>query len=397
MVPGQIGDGPGWLRGVYGEGIELGGGEYYALLWVAFLAYLGVLTTSRALAPRWIWIAIGVLVTAFALAPPLLSADVFSYISYSRLGAAHGLNPYVDVPASVPADPAFAHVGWRDSVSAYGPLFTLGTYPLGLLSLPLAFWALKGIAAASVLAIAVLVARIAALRGLDPAKAAAFVALNPLVLVHVVGGAHNDAVMMALVLAGAAALAAQRQLAGGAALLAGAAVKVSAAFAAPFALLATPRRGRFVLGAAIAAALLAAASLAVFGAHALDSLVLVGENQAHTSRYSVPATLSRLAGVDVDTLRAGLLVGYAALLAWLALWTAPVAAPRLRRLARCQQEGDWVRAAGWAAFGLLLATGWLLPWYLLWAIPFAAVSGDRALAGSVLALTAFQLINRLPM
>jgi hypothetical protein len=59
--------------------------------------------------------------------------------------------------------------------------------------------------------------------------------------------------------------------------------------------------------------------------------------------------------------------------------------------------GDWIRAAAWAGFALLLATSWLLPWYLIWALPLVALARDRALSGAVLALTAFQLVNRVPL
>ena len=43
--------------------------------------------------------------TGLLLAPPLLSLDVFSYISYARLGAGEGLNPYDAVPADLVGDP----------------------------------------------------------------------------------------------------------------------------------------------------------------------------------------------------------------------------------------------------------------------------------------------------
>ena len=74
-----------------------------------------------------------VLVARLRPAPPLLSHDVYSYVDYARLGALHGLDPYVHPPAAAPADPAFAHVTWTDTTSAYGPLFTLATYPLAWL------------------------------------------------------------------------------------------------------------------------------------------------------------------------------------------------------------------------------------------------------------------------
>jgi hypothetical protein len=383
LVPGAVDGGPGWVRGVYGGGLGIGGGAYYGLLWAAFLCYGLVLAGARAIPARLLWGAIAVLVTGFALAPPLLSQDVFSYISYARLGAAHGLNPYLAVPADVPADPAFAHVGWTDTISAYGPLFTLATYPLGKLGVGAALWTLKAVAAGSVLGLAWLCARLCPARGLDPRAGAAFVALNPLVLVHVVGGAHNDGLMMLLVLAGCAGVLALREASGGAGLLAGAAVKVSAAFVGPFALAGAKRRGRLIAGALAAAALLAAASTAAFGTHWLDAVGLAGENQSTTSHYSVPSTLARLLGTGVDPVRYTLLALFAALVIGLLAWT-------LRR-------GDWLRAAGWAALGLLIASGWLLPWYVIWALPLAALSRDRALIGGVLALTAFQLVNRVPL
>jgi hypothetical protein len=59
--------------------------------------------------------------------------------------------------------------------------------------------------------------------------------------------------------------------------------------------------------------------------------------------------------------------------------------------------GDWIRAAGWAALGLLLATDWLMPWYVIWVLPFAAIVKDTSLRAGTLALCAFQLINRIPL
>ena len=53
-------------------------------------------------------------VAAFAVAPVLLSHDVYSYLDYARLGVVHGLDPYVHPPLAAPADPAFAHVTWTD-------------------------------------------------------------------------------------------------------------------------------------------------------------------------------------------------------------------------------------------------------------------------------------------
>ena len=352
-----------------------------------------------ALAPRLgaplLWGLIAIFLLAFALAPVLLSHDVYSYLDHARLGVVHGLDPYVHPPEAVPTDPVYADVTWTAATSAYGPLFTLATYPLAWLPVGLAVAALKAVAALSVAALALLVARIASWRGVDPLRAAAFVALNPLVLVHVVGGAHNDGLTMLLAMAAVAALLADRAASAGAALVAAIATKASAAVLAPFALveLTRPQPGqnderprrllRALAGAAGAALAIALAAYVAFGWDWTAALGLAGENQDRTSYMSIPITLARLSGLDPDAVRAAALVLYALALAYL--------------LVRTWRGYDWVRAAAWASFGLLLATAWLLPWYLVWVLPLAAISRDRPLQLLTLALTAYQLGARIPL
>jgi len=324
-----------------------------------------------------------VLVAAFAAAPVILSHDVYSYVDYARLGVRHGLNPYVYEPGSAPGDAAFPHVTWIDAKSAYGPLFTLLTYPLAWLPVAAAVAVLKALAALSVLAIASLVERIAAWRGVEPLRAAVFVALNPLVLVHVVGGAHNDGLTMVLATLGVAAILSARELSGGAALVAATAIKLSAAFIAPFALLGTGRRSRLLAGAFAAAAALGVGAHLAFGWDWLHGFGLAGENQSRTSHMSVPITVARLTGLGPGGVRLAAAILFAAVVAYLLAWT--------------WRGGDWVRPAAWAGFSLLLATSWLLPWYLLWPLPLVAISRDRTLQLLTLALTAYQLGARIPL
>src|SRR5690349_15318429 len=234
-------------------------------MWVGFAAYLGFLAVAPRLGGRVVWGAIIVLVAGFAVAPVLLSHDVYSYVDYARLGVRHGLDPYVNPPLAAPGDPAFAEVTWTEATSAYGPLFTLATYPLAWLPVGVAVAVLKAVAALSVLGIAAVVSRLAAWRGADPLRAAAFVALNPLVLVHVVGGAHHDGVTMLLAMLAVAAVLSARELSGGVALVAAIATKVSAAFIAPFAFLGASRRPRLLAGALAAVLTMAIAADLAFG------------------------------------------------------------------------------------------------------------------------------------
>jgi Glycosyltransferase family 87 len=394
-------------------------------MWAGFVAYLGILAALPRLGgparlgetastrgirgllqTRVIWAGIVVLVTAFAVGPVLLSHDVYSYVDYARLGVLHGLDPYVHPPYTEPADPAFALVTWPEATSAYGPLFTLATYPLAWLSVGLAVAALKAAAALSVLGIAAIVARLAAWRGVDPAQAAAFVALNPLVLVQVIGGAHNDAMMMLVAMCGVAATLSARWASAGASLLAAVTLKVSAAFILPFALIAAatpsadmrshflPDTGRkcdrkqsawvtLLAGAAAAALAIGLAAYLTFGWDWLHAFGLAGENQGRTSYMSIPVLTARLTGLDIDPVRVAALLLYAAAVAFLLVWT--------------WRGADWVRAAAWAALGLLLATSWLLPWYLIWPLPLVAISRDKPLQLLTLALTAYQLGARIPL
>jgi hypothetical protein len=352
---------------------------------------------------RLFWAAIVTLLAAFALAPVLLSHDVYSYVDYARLGVVHGLNPYVHRPTTAPLDPAFARVTWIDVTSAYGPLFTLATYPLAWLPVWLAVAALKATAALSVLGIAVLVARIAPARGVSPLGAAAFVALNPLVLIHVVGGAHNDGLAMLLATVGIAAMLVSREASAGVAFVAAFAIKAPAALAAPFALAGAARSkhfptqggekaaiwpgrrpdGRLLAGAGVAALAVGAAAYAAFGWHWLHGIELAGAHQHKTSHLSIPTTFARITGLNQTAVRTTALVLYAVLFIYL--------------LIRTWQGADWLRCAAWASLALLLATAWLLPWYLIWALPLVALSRDRPLQLLTLALTAYQLPARMPL
>jgi alpha-1,6-mannosyltransferase len=342
-----------------------------------------VLVAAPSLGRRFVWGAIGLFVAGFAVAPVLLSHDVYSYVDYARLGVQHGLDPYVHPPLAVPEDPAFAHVTWTEATSAYGPLFTLVTYPLAWLPVEVAVAVLKAVAALSVLGIAAIVSRLAAWRGADPLRAAAFVALNPLVLVHVVGGAHNDGLTMLLAMLSIAAVLSGRELSGGGALVAAVATKASAAFLAPFALLGSSRWMRFLGGAFAAALGIAVAAHLAFGWDWLNGFGLAGENQDRTSYMSIPITTARLTGLDPDAVRLAAAILFLLAVAYLLAWT--------------WRGGDWVRAAAWTALALLLATSWLLPWYLIWVLPVAAIARDRPLQLLTLALTAYQLGARIPL
>ena len=181
---------------------------YYLAIGAAFLSYVAallVLLRARAsLAPV---LVIAALVQAIPLASPLLlSQDAGVYWDYARIAAVDGGNPYSDPPLRFRSDPAYPSVAgaWRETTSAYGPLFTaaseggalvVGASPSAARSL------FKTAAAVGVVALALLVALVSP----RPAFAAAAVGWNPLFAMHFGGGGHNDVWMM-VPLVGALAL-----------------------------------------------------------------------------------------------------------------------------------------------------------------------------------------------
>jgi hypothetical protein len=392
---------PDWLLGpwrafgVGGASGALAGPLFYLGLWIATLAYVAILSLSRSIGPR---LALGVIAglhVLFLLAPPLLSQDVFSYISYARLDVVHHLSPYTHSPDDVPGDAAFAFAGSRDASSVYGPLFTIATYPLAKLSVPTAFWVLKSLAALVSLGVVALAWACAKRLGRDPVFVALAIGTNPLILVHVVGGAHNDALVVVLWLAAVLATLGVQERLGGFLSAAATGIKVSAGLVLPFVLVGARRKKAVIAGALTAAVATIGLSLAAFGLDAFDALSLIGQNQERTSRWSLPQRtadgIGALTGASPDTVvhftRAGFGLAFIAVLILL--------------LVRVWQEPPgstfWITAAGWATLTLLLASAWLVPWYAIWLLPLAALSESRKLLAASVALTAYMLVIAVPL
>jgi alpha-1,6-mannosyltransferase len=383
--------GPLRFAGVGGH--ALSGPLFYAGLWMALLLYVVVLVRVGDLPARAVLWTIVALHLLFLLAPPLLSRDVFSYIAYARLGVEHSLNPYTHAPVDIPGDSVFGYAGSVGAVSVYGPLFTLLTYPLAPLGLGASLWTLKAVAAACSLGIVGLVWKGARALGRDPVLPAAFVGLNPLVLVHVVGGAHNEALVVLLTVLGVVIGVRSPQSAVGSAVAsAGVGIKASAGLVLPFLVVGSGERWRRSLVAAVLVLVaVAVLGLAVFGTHALDALSFLNSNQARSSRWSFPYKTSQLLALvlpgdrlDYRTAARVLYgVAFGCVLVWL-LW-------------RTWRGENPVRAAGWATFAILVASAWLVPWYALWLLPLAALAGDRRLMAASVALCAWMLVIAVPL
>ncbi|SIR88262.1 polyprenol phosphomannose-dependent alpha 1,6 mannosyltransferase MptB [Williamsia sterculiae] len=147
-------------------------------------------------------------IAPFVVAPPLLSKDVYSYLAQSAI-AYRGMDPYTISPAAgLGVDHVFTRsvpTLWRDTPAPYGPLFLwLGKGITAITgdNLPAAILLHRAIALVGVALIVWALPRLARRCGVSPITALWLGAMNPLLILHLVGGIHNDGLMLGLMLAG---------------------------------------------------------------------------------------------------------------------------------------------------------------------------------------------------
>ena len=134
--------------------------------------------------------------------PPLLSNDVYSYAAQGEL-ASRGVDPTVVGPNALGGGPFMraADAIWWNNPAPYGPAWNKIAETVVVATdhdAALSVWALRG-----VVLLAVIIAAFALYdltRARNPALALAMGIANPIVLIHLVGGIHNDAVMLALMM-----------------------------------------------------------------------------------------------------------------------------------------------------------------------------------------------------
>ncbi|SEH75542.1 alpha-1,6-mannosyltransferase [Mycolicibacterium rutilum] len=294
-----------WLR--FGHGLVLSS----ILLWAGVALMLAA----------WLWLGrrvIGrttseytmVATTGFWLLPLLLSVPLFSRDTYSYLAQGallrDGFDPYAVGPIDNP-NSLLDNVSpiWTTTTAPYGPGFILiakfvtmvvgedvvaGTMLLRLGMLPglaLLIWAAP---------------RVARHIGADGATALWICVLNPLVIIHLMGGVHNEMLMVGLMMAGIALTFSGHHFAGVGLIGAAVAVKATAGLALPFMVWVWARDLRDRRGFAPVKAFAAAT--------AASALIFV----------AVFAVLSLAAGVGLGWLTA--LAGSVKIINWLTLPTA---------------------------------------------------------------------------
>ena len=138
----------------------------------------------------------------FLLAPPIFSHDAYAYAAEGWL-LRNGLNPYDNAISVLPGP--FADQAawlWRYTTAMYPPLSLEMFHGLVAIAGNNPYWSAVAMRIPALLGvglIAYFLPRIALRMGADVQMTAWFSTVNPLVIIDLVGGAHNDALMMGLV------------------------------------------------------------------------------------------------------------------------------------------------------------------------------------------------------
>jgi hypothetical protein len=328
---------------------------------------------------------IGVLIAWVApviLAPPLFSRDVYSYFAQGRVLVA-GQDPYQTGVAVVDGwfddgvDPM-----WAETPTPYGPSWLLIARGVAMFAPDQPALAALIFRIAALVGLALLVIytpRLAYAHGIDPAQAMWLGVLNPLVVMHVVAGAHNDALMVGLIVMGFALVSERKPVIGIAMIALAAAVKPIGLLALPFAglLWAGVRAGwgarirAWALALLITVAVFAVCSLiAGVGPGWIAALGTPGEVRTWLSPATAIGMLIGMATTELGlTVDDALVVTIARAIGTLAA-LAIVAWLILRPQGRSP-----VRGAALAFLTVVLLGPVIQPWYLLWILPLFAITG----------------------
>lgn len=400
--------------------ISFGRVEPGTLLYLAIFAAGVVFVAMVALLARTLWVALRgtagladphaqrtILLTALVAGiclitvPRLFSKDVLSYLVYGQAFGVYGLNPYTTSPNHMQFDFNFRLIDWHDSVSVYGPVWTLLCTALYKVAAPLAtshIWGyivgFRALGLAFHLGNAALVWYILGrLRPQQQIAGTIFYAWNPLTLIEFAGNGHNDAGLVFFLLAAVAAHLAPRRRPWLVALCLTLSIltKFITLLVVPAYLLLlwrdTPAApGRWFSRARVVAwAQAGAVALATFVilwapfASALRNPLFLLDATA-MSRYDnsllqlvywgARSLLDLILPPDLSTQLAGQGVKLVGRVAFLILW--------LYMTWRTRDIDGWLRAAFWILFGyLVLATPWFWPWYVTWLVALAPLVATR--------------------
>jgi alpha-1,6-mannosyltransferase len=345
-------------------------GVLLPLLWLCGTGLLiGAWLAGRRVVPsaRWAYVTAALWALPLLFFLPLGSYDAYSYACQGWQQAA-GLNPYsggVDLLGCPWAD-AVAPT-WRAVPAPYGPVFLVlaavaakvGGSLTGTLAL------LRLIAVLGVAAIGACLPLLARRSGVPVERAVWLVLACPLVLIHLVAGTHNDAVMVALLVGGLAVAATGRSWPAGILFGLAVGVKATAVVALPFAIFLIPKawwRAALELAGGALGALVVVSFSSGLGLGWVTGLAGSGVSVQWTAPPTAIGMTLEMVGVPhaVAVTRVLGMIALAGVLLWL--------------FRRAWLGGDALLHAGLALAATVLLAPVFHPWYAIWPLAVLAAT-----------------------
>ncbi len=316
------------------------------------------------------------------VAPPLFSRDVFSYAAQGQM-TSFKLSPYLFGPFTLGSGSWVAAVDplWGNTPAPYGPLFLF--LDGSLVKTTGHDWTatIVGLRLLEVAAVALLAVALPMLaRGVrrDPGEALVLGALNPLVILTLIGGAHNDALMAALLVTGIGFAVRKHPIIGILFCASAAAIKAPAALGivyiawtwlGPNISWRHKVRPFIIAGVTSVVTLSVFTFLAGFGFGWVRNLDAAGTVRS----WAAPATASGLAIADLSR-QLGLHVTNGSVISVTRVIGLLAAVSLGAWLLLNADRRGWVRSLGESLIVFVILGPVVQPWYLVWGIMLLAVT-----------------------
>jgi len=323
-----------------------------------------------------------VFIIVFLFMAPFDALDIYDNISHGRIVGIYHANPYRQLIANFPHDPFYKYPRWKNSPSAYGPVWEMlagGTAWLagnGIVANVLAFKILSGI-----FQLASIVVVILFLRYVKPQQAlpaALLLGWNPVVLYETWGNGHNDIAMIFWVLLAALLVKQKRYTWATLSLVMGALIKFIPILLIPAVILMGCRhlenlRSRlwFICRTSLAGALLIVTAYLPFW-HGIASLSIGRRMEMFTT--SIPAVMVRFLEPSLGFAKSAHWVSLGAL-GLLAIFTL---VQTFRAQSQEHAESFIQTAFNVLAFYLMVTCLWFQQWYSVWLVSLAPLLSERS-------------------
>ena len=174
-------------------------------VWLGFLRYL---RANEGFPVKRVVLVVVIWAVPLLLAPPLFSRDVYTYAAQGEM-VSHNINPYVYGPNVLGSTPfnTFSDPFWANNASPYGPNFLAvdgGVDQAAGHNFLIDLMLLRLVELAGIALMVAATPTLARWAKRDPAHAVLLGAGSPLVLLSLLAGDHNDALMVGLLMAGLA-------------------------------------------------------------------------------------------------------------------------------------------------------------------------------------------------